>query len=260
VIGGTSPRRRVFLGGAALLVVAVVLAAFVLTRLHRTTVTPVAQDRPGPIVLVPGYGGGVGNLEVLATRLRQTGRDVTILHLPGDGTGDLDAQADALDQAVKPLLDAGAPSVDLVGYSAGGVVVRLWVRRHDGQSKARRIVTLGSPNHGASLASFAAAFAGGSCPAACRQLVPGSAVLDGLNSGDETPDGPQWVSLWTEGDEVVTPPDSGSLTGAVDLTVQQVCPGHAVTHGELPADPVVAQVVARALAVAPFRAFTLSTC
>ena len=68
------------------------------------------------------------------------------------------------------------------------------------------------------------------------------------------------MSLWTEGDEVVTPPDSASLTGAVDLTVQQVCRGHAVTHGELPADSVVEQVVARALAVAPFRAFTLQTC
>jgi triacylglycerol esterase/lipase EstA (alpha/beta hydrolase family) len=260
VIGGSSRRRHLFLVGVAAVLVAVVVAVLLVRARGGGSGGPsVAQDQPGPVVLVPGYGGGTGGLDVLAARLRSIGRQVTVLRLPGDGTGDLRAQADALDAVVTPLLAAGAPSVDVLGYSAGGVVARLWARDHDGRAKARRVVTLGSPQHGTSVAGFAAAFASGACPVACRQLVPSSDLLDGLNSGDETPDGPQWVSVWSEGDEVVTPPDSARLSGAVDLTVQQLCPGHQTTHGELPTDPVVTQVVEHALAVAPFGAFS-ATC
>jgi triacylglycerol lipase len=257
VIGGASPRRRAFLVGAVAVAVVAVLAVVLLSRRDAAPVTPADQARPGPVVLVPGYGGGVRALDVLADRLRAEGRTVSVLRLPGDGTGDLRAQADALEAVVAPLLSAGAPSVDLVGYSAGGVVVRLWVQDHDGRGKARRIVTLGSPQHGTDLASLASTFAGSACPPACQQLAPGSDVLDDLNRGDETPDGPQWVSVWTDDDEVVTPPDSASLDGAVDLTVQQVCAGHHVTHGDLPSDPVVTEVVRRALAVPPFAPFRL---
>ncbi len=70
-------------------------------------------------------------------------------------------------------------------------------------------------------------FASGACPSACQELVPGSRLLDGLNAGDETPDGPGWMSVWTDQDTVVTPPDSARLAGAVEVVVQEVCPGAA---------------------------------
>ena len=177
------------------------------------------------MLLVPGYGGGTGGLEQLADRLRAAGRQAAVVPLPGDGTGDLDAQAAALDVAVRSALAAGAPSVDLVGYSAGGVVARLWARNHDGAARARRIVTLGSPHHGTDLAAVAGLLAPGSCPPACQQLAPDSDLISGLNSGDETPDGPAWVSIWTSQDQVVTPPDTARLDGARNVVVQRICPG-----------------------------------
>ena len=246
-----------FLAGVAAALVGFVVVALVVRAAGGGSppVTGVPQDRPGPVVLVPGYGGGVGGLDVLAQRLRAGGRQVKVLRLPGDGTGDLRAQSDALDVTVQALLSGGAPSVDVVGYSAGGVVARLWVRDHDGAAKARRVVTLGSPHHGTSIASLAAAFLSDACPTACQQLEPQSSLLDALNSGDETPAGPQWVSVWSTDDDVVTPPDSARLDGATDLTVQSLCPGRQVSHGQLPTDPVVTEVVEHALAVAPYAPF-----
>jgi triacylglycerol esterase/lipase EstA (alpha/beta hydrolase family) len=251
-----SPRRLV-LG----VVVVLVLAAAV-TRLTSSARAPTArapQDRPGPVLLVPGYGGGTRGLEVLAAGLRTGGRTATVVPAPGDGTGDLVAAADALALAVDEALAAsGAASVDVVGYSAGGVVARVWAQEHGG--RARRVVTLGSPHHGVRLAALGAALSPGSCPAACQQLVPGSPLLDGLDEGDETPDGPQWLSLWTAQDRVVTPPASARLEGAVNVELQDVCPGAVVSHGQLPTSPQVRGLVARALSSAPLEQPTAADC
>ena len=133
-----------------------------------------AQDRPGPVLLVPGYGGNRSALLALAGRMQATGRQADVLTLEGDGTGDLIRQVDVLDRAVDDALAAGAPSVDVVGYSAGGVVAGLWVARDDGAAKARRVVTLGAPLHGTRVAALGSAFAPDACPDACRQLAPGA--------------------------------------------------------------------------------------
>ncbi|HYO34882.1 MAG TPA: lipase, partial [Geodermatophilus sp.] len=131
--------------------------------------------------------------------------------------------------------------------SAGGVVARLWVAG-GGAGVARRVVTLGSPHHGTTLADLAAQVAPGRCPEACRQLAPGSTLLAELNAGDETPAGPTWVSIWTARDETVTPPESARLDGALELEVQSVCAGAQVGHGGLPRDPLVQAMVVAQLA------------
>ena len=89
-----------------------------------------------------------------------------------------------------------------------------------------------------------------SCPEACRQLQPDSELLRKLNAGDETPEGPLWVSIWTTDDRIVVPPSSSELEGAVGFTLQSVCPRAVVSHGELPQDPIVIAAVTRELAVA----------
>jgi triacylglycerol lipase len=250
-----SPRRRLlFVVVAVVLVMTAGLVGFSVAHQDGPTLgnAGVRQDKPGPVLLVPGYGGGTAGLDRLAIRLRAAGRQVSVVSLPGNGTGDLDAQADVLDSAAREAMAGGAKSVDVVGYSAGGVVARLWARDHGGAARARRIVTLGSPHHGTDLAAVAGLLAPGSCPRACQELVPGSALMAGLNRGDETPDGPEWVSIWTSKDLVVSPPDSARLAGAHNVVVQRICPGRAVDHGQLPTDAVVGALVLRALGAQPF--------
>jgi triacylglycerol esterase/lipase EstA (alpha/beta hydrolase family) len=204
------------------------------------------QARQGTVLLVPGYGGNTGSLTTLAGRLRAVGRTADVVSLPGDGTGDLLAQVDALNTAVNKAIAAGAVSVDVIGYSAGGLVARLWVARDAGEHRARRVVTLGAPLHGTQVAAAGAALVPGACPLACQQLVPQSALLRGVNA-EPLPAALPWLSLWTENDQTVTPPDSARLTGAVNVPVQQICPGVQVSHSELPSNPLVTGIVLAAL-------------
>jgi triacylglycerol esterase/lipase EstA (alpha/beta hydrolase family) len=251
LLGGLSPRRRLLVAVTVLVVAAAlvgVLVRAVGNRLGAPTGYP-DQNRPGAVLLVPGYGGSAGSLAALVARIRSTGRTASVVSLPGDGTGDLAAQAAALNAAVALAMKAGAGSVDLIGYSAGGVVVRLWVARYGGERSARRVVTLGSPLHGAQIAAVGSALIPGACPVACRQLVPGSSLLDELN-GTPLPARLPWLSVWTQDDQTVTPPDSARLSGAVNLAVQSICPDARVAHGQLPTDPLVTGLVLRAIGTA----------
>jgi triacylglycerol lipase len=254
VLAALAPaRRRLVLAVVALAVVgvAVLTTTLVLSRPPGPARASAAQQRPGPVLLVPGYGGATGGLQTLADRLAAAGRDATVVRLPGDGTGDLAASATALGTAVTAArARTGAASVDLVGYSAGGVVVRLWVA-HGHAGVVRRVVTLGSPHHGTALADLAGDVAPDQCPMGCAQLATNSALLARLNTGDETPDGPTWVSIWTTQDQTVTPPDSARLAGALNLPVQSVCAQAQVSHGDLPRAPLVQQMVLTELRAGP---------
>ena len=248
---GLSPRRRLLVAGV--LVLAVALVATLALRACVRSAAPGGypdQSRPGTVLLIPGYGGSQAALSVLAARIRATGRSATVVTLPGDGTGDLGAQAAALDAAVTAARQAGAPSVDVIGYSAGGVVARLWVARYGGEHSARRIVTLGSPLHGAQLAAAGSALVPDACPPACQQLAPGSSLLRELDASP-LPARLPWLSIWTQDDQTVRPPDSARLAGALNVPVQSICPDAQVQHGQLPTDPLVTGLVLRAIAAAP---------
>jgi alpha-beta hydrolase superfamily lysophospholipase len=170
----------------------------------------------GPVLLVPATAARGPRWSRLAGRIRATGRTATVVALPGNGTGDLAAQVDALDRAVDGALAAGAPSVDVVGYSAGGVVAGLWIARDDGAAKARRVVTLGSP---CGAPRWRAA------PSRSPRRLPGRPAGSSRRASAEVRElaPPRWarrlpwLSIWTTADQTVTPPDSARLDGAVDV-------------------------------------------
>ena len=250
----SAPRRRLVLITIGIgLVLIMALVASLIIRGVSQQVAAVPQDQPGPVLLVPGYGGRLASLDPLTAALTAAGRTVVVVERLGDGTGDLRAEAEHLDEvAQRALADSGAPSVDVIGYSAGGVVARLWVRDHGGAARARRVLTLGSPHHGTSQAALGSEFAGG-CPTACEQLIPGSDLLRRLNAGDETPDGPVWATVRSRFDRVVTPVDSAALDGALNVLVQDICPGSTAEHGALPGEPVSLATVTSVLGADPPR-------
>ena len=240
---GLSARRRLLLGGLVLCVAVAAVVAGI--RLSRGQPKPV-PGRPGAVLLVPGYGGSTTSLDELAARIRSAGRTATVVRLAGDGTGDLTVQAQVLGGYVDRAVGAGSGPVTIIGYSAGGVVAWLWDVDYGGAAQAGTIITLGSPLHGAQIASVGAGYDPAECPVACEQLVPGSALLAGLQRSAQPR--PPWLSLWSTDDLTVRPPDSARLAGAVNVPLQSVCPGVDIQHGQLPTAPLVVGIVLRALA------------
>jgi triacylglycerol lipase len=251
-----SPRRRLAAAAVAILALAAAVTGGIAAAVGGNGGGAAAgfppRDKPGPVLLVPGYGGQASSLRVLAAKIRAAGRTVIVVRLPGHETGDLAGDAAALNAAVRRALAGGAPSVDMVGYSAGGVIALLWAQDDHGSHLARRVVSLGSPFHGTALAADATGFLPGACPRACQQLVPGSSLLARLDVAG-VPSGLHWLSVWTTSDHVVVPPDSARLAGAVNLPVQSLCPADHVGHSGLPDDPVVIALVLRAIGPGPAR-------
>jgi triacylglycerol lipase len=241
-----SPRRRVLVVVTALAVVLGLAAAVAAAAgLWRRAEPELARAAEVPVLLVPGYNGTPGSLAVLAARLRAAGREVEVVALPDRGTGDLRASAGTLAGAVDRT---GAARVDLVGFSAGAVVVRVLLEDPARALRARRVVLLGAPNHGTELAGAAAALDPGLCAGACAQLAPGSSLLAELNADDETPPGPEFFSIWTALDQTVTPPATAVLDGAANIRVQDVCASARLGHGALVTDPLAVGLVVEALA------------
>lgn len=207
------------------------------------------DDRPGPVILVPGYGGAASMLDDLAALLRRHGRTTVTLALPNHAMGDFHGQEQVLAAQVSKSLAAGAKSVDLVGYSAGGIVAALFVAAHP--SAVRRVVTIGSPLHGTGLAGLAAGIVPSACPVACEQMAPGSALLASLGSAAPAVTGVPWLSMWTSIDRVVTPPDSARFAGADNVELQAVCAGDQATHTTLPTDLLAEGLTLQALDTFP---------
>jgi triacylglycerol lipase len=243
-VGSVSPRRRLVVALAVAVVLAGVAGLAVAAGVGRPggPAEPLGGDET-PVLVVPGYNGTAASVGTLAARLRAAGRQVVVVDLPDRGTGDLRASARTLGAAVERT---GAARVDLVGYSAGGVVIRLWLADPGRALRARRVVLLGTPNHGTELAGAAAALGPGLCGSLC-QLAPGSAVLAELNRGDETPPGPRFFSIWTAQDQTVVPPATAVLDGAANIRVQDVCPSARLGHGDLVTSPLALGLVVEAL-------------
>ena len=238
-----SPRRRMLVAALAVAVVLAALAALAAALARPAGPAPLAPGET-PVLVVPGYNGSPESVGTLAARLRAAGRRVVVVDLPDRATGDLRGSATALAAAADRT---GAARVDLVGYSAGGVVVRLWLADPARALRARRVVLLGTPNHGTELAGGAAAALGpGLCASIC-QLAPGSGLLAELNRGDETPPGPRFFSIWTAQDQTVIPPATATLEGAANIRVQDVCPSARLGHGDLVTSPLALGLVVEAL-------------
>ena len=177
MLAGLSPaRRRMVLVVLALAVAAAVALTGVLVARSSGSATRAGRPGRGPgrCCWCPATAGAPDRCSRWPTSSPRRGGTPPWSSLPGDGTGDLNASADALGAAASTRRWRGPASrrVDVVGYSAGGLVARLWVadgaRRRGpprGHARARRTTARRSPTWPARCAGASARWAAGRWPA-----------------------------------------------------------------------------------------------
>jgi triacylglycerol esterase/lipase EstA (alpha/beta hydrolase family) len=221
--------------------------------------TPTAAH-PEPVVLVHGtFENRFNNWQAMSPALKAEGYCVYALdygaYRGSDafgvyGVGPIEQSAQQLRAYVDQVLSAtGAPKVDLVGHSQGGMMPRYYIKNLGGDAKVDDLVGLAPSNHGTT--NPAGIPASAFCPA-CAQQTAGSPFLTALNSGDETPGPVSYTNVVTRFDEVVNPYTSGYLSpdddAVTNLTIQDKCPNDTSEHVRLPYDPPAIEVTKNALA------------
>lgn len=176
-------------------------------------------DHP-PVLLVPGWSDRAAELEDFRLRLVRAGWDPTrVLSLDfHDPVGSNLSHAEEVAAAVDRLRrDTGAPEVDIVAFSMGGLAVRHYLLFGDGEASTRKVAFLATPHRGTAVAVFAWGDGG-------REMIPGSPFLERLNREDGLPGDVEMAAFRTPVDTRVVPHTSAVLPGAANVEI--CCPGH----------------------------------
>lgn len=165
---------------------------------HREPPDPTLEGANDPVLLVPGFSGqNLVYWNVFRRRLEGDGFPVFTVTFPGLGLQSIETSADTLEERIEEVLEAtGEEQLHLVGHSLGGLVIREVVQNRDGAAQVAGCATLGTPHQG-TLTSLLALVR-----PACRQMMPGSAYLRGLN--DQPLDVP-FLNVYSARDSLVVP-------------------------------------------------------
>ena len=224
----------------------------------RTLALPGANDwsctpskaHPRPVVIVHGtFGDSQNLLRRLGWSVRSAGYCVFALDYGNRATGPIENSAAQLEVFVDKVLAAtGAAKVSLVGHSQGGMMPRYYIRFLGGAGKVDDLVGLAPSNHGTTNPLLLTPGLGYLCPA-CLQQKTGSAFLNRLNAGDETPGPVSYTNIVTRYDEVVIPHTSGFLAGpnTTNVRLQDRCRLDFADHLLIPSDGPAIRLALNAL-------------
>jgi hypothetical protein len=192
-----------------------------------------------PVVLLHGFIDNRSVFVLLRRSLAQHGRHQIESLNYSPLTCDIRAAAELLGRHIEEICErTGAPQVDVVGHSLGGLIARYYVQRLGGDTRVRTLVTLGTPHSGTRVVPLANAHP------IVRQMRPGSPVLEELTRpapGCRT----HFVSFWSDLDHVMDPLETACIDHP-DLTVQNVRVT-GIGHLALPVHPAVANGIRQVL-------------
>jgi pimeloyl-ACP methyl ester carboxylesterase len=183
-------------------------------------------DSPAPpVLLLHGYGCNSGYWAYLVPLLDAAHVSHAALDLEPLG-GDIDGYVAQVEQAAARLcVAAGTQRLVIVAHSMGGLVARAWMRRH-GTARVARIVTLGTPHHGTSLAGFAP---GTNAAQMRRHAAAESDWLRDLAASEDAGKRALITSIYTHHDNIIAPQTSSRLPGARNIEFGGV--GHVALGG-----------------------------
>ena len=192
--------------------VQVPLLSYSLLVSRHETIEAGKDDGHPPLIFVHGLGGNRGNFLLMAGYFRLMGRRRSYkIHFdPGQSMADMAAAlADFITQV---LAVTGAPQVEMVAHSLGGIVARMAITDHGlGGDTVKTLVTLGSPHRG----TYAARFAN---TETTRLLRPDSDFMKTL-ADTPLPAGVRTVCLFSHNDLLVIPGPMACLPGSREVDV-----------------------------------------
>lgn len=183
-----------------------------------------------PILFVHGYAGNGGNWQDMKARFVASGwQESELFSCNYSFTASNAASATEINAQVDELIRlSGRPKVDVIAFSMGSVSSRYFLKNLGGSAKVDAWVSLAGPNHGTD------AVENNNCSfTPCREIIPGSAFLVELNSGDETPGLVRYATWRSACDTTINPDESVILSGATNF----VAP--CIAHLSMLTDPTV---------------------
>jgi triacylglycerol esterase/lipase EstA (alpha/beta hydrolase family) len=197
---------------------------------------------PNPVVLVPGLSGSSGrDYQAAAPLLANNGYCVFAFDFSDDGFEAIEDSAAGLSAFVDRVIAAtGAPKVDLVGHSQGGMMPRYYLKFLGGSAKVGTLVGISPVSHGTTLFGAGTlleendathSLVSSQCPA-CSEDVAGSDFMQKLNAGGDTLPSIRYTVIGTRYEEIITPYESQFLSGrkVTNILLQDQCGTDAVDH------------------------------
>jgi hypothetical protein len=185
-----------------------------------------------------------------ARALPPAGFDVCTVEMPDRLLIDIQTTSEYVVHAIRTVARRSGQRISVVGLSQGAIQPR-WALRWwpDLRHLVDDYVSMAGTNRGSVFAD--ASCAASPCIASLwQQRTSGSPFQSLLNSGDTTPGAVSYTSVYSLTDEIiqpVAPVPVAAIEGAVNVAVQDICPGRYVGHVQSIADAAYHAVVMDAL-------------
>jgi triacylglycerol lipase len=167
-----------------------------------------------PVLFVHGIfdsGARFGKMQA-ALSARGFNAMVAMNIAPPDASISMEAMAAQVQTAVHAFQQStDAAKVDIVAFSMGTLAVRYFLQRLGGRDIVKRFISISGPHHGTWTAYLG-------WNIGSRQMQPGSAFLQELNSEPNPWGDVKVFSFWTPYDRTIIPPHSSLLPGAQNRT------------------------------------------
>lgn len=198
---------------------------------------------PAPVVIVSGLGAPHIAARVYGLALETKGLRTFAAPQRLLGYGDVRVAAKLVGEEVERVRrKTGAPKVNLVGMSLGGLIGLYYIKCMGGAEYVERFVSVGGPLNGSSLARFIELIPSKTAHA-IAQTTPDCGFMRELHA-TPTPEGVRMFSVGTHGD-VMTPRSSWDCEGLEPIETPYGC--FPIGHWLLFTHPGNHQVVADCL-------------
>ena len=149
-----------------------------------------------PIFLIHGLWNNPKLFEKLLEKIKQEEYQLYRPHLPHKfGKTSISRLARDLDNKIEELVGREI-DIDIVGFSMGGLISRVWLQNHNGFLRTKRFVSIGTPH----LGTYTAQMIPSSFMPGIAEMKRGSSLLSQLNNDLTSLEMLECISFFTKWD------------------------------------------------------------